>query len=276
MSNQINIWIPSIKDQKSLDKFLSEYFEKMEAFSLFNEKNQLQVKVYEPSDPELKDHKYAGFTPVPALLKKLPTWVTGAGDGPNNEVYVQLRSSDWYKVWNNEQRDIKSRDIRATTLGNHMIVGYRYWSISGSVSDKGAQINIMTSSMESRNGLRTDGAFWLFGAQLMSQVWDQYLLNIYSDITNNYSDAKWTTTSLGLAEVFLNDGEKTTPKENPWKEDRTFSARSEEEFKNRLRDLAKYQFKIFPNLASDNMFERLAKVPEIKYWSIPKEKIPDK
>ena len=66
--------------------------------------------------------------------------------------------------------------ITAVTLGPHMVVGVRRWTIK---EDK-CSIKIETEAWEQRNGTFNDIAMQAGGKAAMGGIWEQYLSNIAS------------------------------------------------------------------------------------------------
>jgi hypothetical protein len=109
-----------------------------------------------------------------------------------------------------------------------------------------ASIIISTQSMERRNGVKSDAAFWITGANVMSYSWDRYMLNFYDDIKKDNKISSWTSTQSFSQFFVFGNGQMETPTSSPWKDWQTAVPRTEAEFNARLSDLKQYYQMTYP------------------------------
>jgi hypothetical protein len=173
-------------------------------------------------------------------------------------MYFELKSSNWYTTFDGG----KARDVKAITVGNHPLVGFRYWNIWGRLEAGSASVTISTKSMEQRNGLKSEAAFWLTGADVMGCTWDKYMINFVEDIKKDNKVSGWTA-AQSFSEFFnLNDGK--TPSVNPWADLET-AIPKQGEFDASIAALKKYKQLVYP--VGTGPFGRLIQQPK---WFIPK------
>lgn len=91
-----------------------------------------------------------------------------SGDGPDSRSFVRLDYDD--DNW----------EIKATTLGNHLLVGTRTWNVHLLVNGNKATITIYTTATEKRLNNRVDAGFELGdkGPNGTVTVWKTYLENV--------------------------------------------------------------------------------------------------
>jgi hypothetical protein len=110
---------------------------------------------------------YVAFTTKDWVKNMAQINLARIGDGPNGEVYVRAFADD------------TTDTLSAVTLGKHMIVGIRQWSVQLAQSDNGeAVMTIFTAAWERRNGYVTDWGFKIAGKTDMLKIWRIYLGNI--------------------------------------------------------------------------------------------------
>jgi hypothetical protein len=83
----------------------------------------------------------------------------------------ELRDGRVYVIMN----DLGNRRLQATTLGNHMLVGHRYWQVDACEDS----IRIATwTDRERRNGWQNEGGFWVWGPKDTVKVWKNFLITV--------------------------------------------------------------------------------------------------
>ena len=71
--------------------------------------------------------------------------------------------------------DLGDRRLQATTLGNHMLVGHRFWQVDACEDS----IRIATwTDRERRNGWQNEGGFWIWGPTDTKKVWTNFLFTV--------------------------------------------------------------------------------------------------
>lgn len=99
--------------------------------------------------------------------------------------------------------DDQNMTITAQTLGPHMIVGVRKWS----VKETDCSIIIETQAWEQRNGTLNNAAMMLGGKNAMGSIWAQYLRNLADAATGGNAAAcdvgeSWSTLPSGSRNPF--------------------------------------------------------------------------
>jgi len=83
----------------------------------------------------------------------------------------ELRDGRVYVIMN----DLGDRRLQATTLGNHMLVGHRYWQVDA--CEDSIRISTWTDR-ELRNGWLNEGGFWFWGPTDTKKVWKNFLVTV--------------------------------------------------------------------------------------------------
>ncbi len=114
----------------------------------------------------------------------------------------QFLNSEWVPV--EIFTDERNRTITAVTMGDHMIVGVRRWTMK---PNPDGSYRIETEAWEQRNGMVNNVAMVtgvplvLSGKEVMGMVWDRYLNNLGTRATQNggtYGYAPGTNNDSGL------------------------------------------------------------------------------
>jgi hypothetical protein len=97
-------------------------------------------------------------------------WLAG-GAAPALGVNGEARDGRVYVIMN----DLGDRRLQATTLGNHMLVGHRYWQVDA--CEDSIRISTWTDR-ERRNGWLNEGGFWFWGPTDTKKVWKNFLITV--------------------------------------------------------------------------------------------------
>ena len=101
---------------------------------------------------------------------KAKGWLAG-GAAPALGVNGEARDGRVYVIMN----DLGNRRLQATTLGNHMLVGHRYWQVDACEDS----IRIATwTDRERRNGWQNEVGFWVWGPKDTVKVWKNFLITV--------------------------------------------------------------------------------------------------
>ena len=101
---------------------------------------------------------------------KAKAWLAGDA-APALGVNGEARDGRVYVIMN----DLGNRRLRATTLGNHMLVGHRFWQVDA--CEDSIRISTWTDR-ERRNGWQNEVGFWLFGPNDTVKVWKNFLITV--------------------------------------------------------------------------------------------------
>ena len=95
-----------------------------------------------------------------------------AGDfAPAVGVNGEARDGRVYVIMN----DLGNRRLQATTLGNHMLVGHRFWQVDA--TENSIRISTWTDR-ERRNGWQNEIGFWIWGPTDTKKVWTNFLITV--------------------------------------------------------------------------------------------------
>lgn len=90
---------------------------------------------------------------------------------PSLGVNGEARDGRVYVIMN----DLGDRLLRATTLGNHMLVGHRFWKVDA--SEDSIRISTWTDR-ERRNGWQNEIGFFVWGPNDTRKVWKNFLFTV--------------------------------------------------------------------------------------------------
>ena len=97
--------------------------------------------------------------------------ILAGGIAPAMGVNGEARDGRVYVIMN----DLGNRRLQATTLGNHMLVGHRFWQIDA--CEDSIRISTWTDR-ERRNGWANEVGFWFFGPNDTVKVWKNFLVTV--------------------------------------------------------------------------------------------------
>jgi hypothetical protein len=155
------------------DKLIASIWKDLKEFNGFDKGNIASIRLIPRKGT---NEVYGEFKTVNPVVAEAQNAVSG--DGLHGEVYIRLFF------------DEKNHTVAAVTLGNHMIVGVRFWSLRIHQREwedpkdpmpgkkRPLSVTIETVAEEQRNNVITDKAFAVVGKRDMEKVWSVYMDNL--------------------------------------------------------------------------------------------------